>query len=55
MTVVDLVGIEPTTSTMPFVSPRQLCDDLLHKLPVGVSFSKSPHILELSRASRTLS
>jgi len=54
MTMADLVGIEPTTFTMPFVSPRQLCDDLLHKLPVGVGFSKSPHILEVSRAKQNV-
>lgn len=29
---------------------RQLCNDLMHKFLVGVRFSKSPHILEVSRA-----
>ena len=32
------------------VSPWQLCNDLLHKLLVGVGFSESPHIFEVSRA-----
>src|ERR1700677_4388427 len=32
------------------VSPGQLCNDLLHKLLVGVGFSESPHIFEVSRA-----
>jgi hypothetical protein len=26
----------------------------LHKLPVGVGFSKSPHILEVSRAKQNV-
>jgi len=29
---------------------EQLCNDLMHKFLVGVRFSKSPHILEVSRA-----
>ncbi len=32
------------------VSPRQLCNDLLHKFLVGVLFSESLHILDVSRA-----
>jgi hypothetical protein len=31
------------------VPPRQLCNNLLHKLFVRVSFSKGPHILQVSR------
>jgi len=30
------------------MSPRQLCNDLLHKLLVGVGFGERPHILEVS-------
>lgn len=52
MTMADLVGIQPTTLPRHLCLPRQLCDDLLHKLPVGVGFSKIPHILEVSRAQQ---
>src|SRR5882757_24914 len=30
------------------MSPGQLCNDLLHKLLVGVRFGKSPHIFQVS-------